>query len=108
MWLSQRIAAEVIEERQRQVNDEGFSTFQDDHYGYGILSSAGACYALEDGEHMTHNRRSAITALWPFQRKWWKPKDRRRNLIRAMALIMAEVECLDRAAERKRVREEQG
>ena len=28
--------------------------------------------------------------------EWWKPKDRRRDLIRAGALIVAEIERLDR------------
>jgi hypothetical protein len=30
---------------------------------------------------------------------WWKPKDRRRDLVRAAALIIAEIERLDRDAE---------
>jgi hypothetical protein len=36
--------------------------------------------------------------LWPWHDDWWKPKDRRRDLIRAAALIVAEIERLDRAA----------
>lgn len=42
----------------------------------------------------------AVPPMWP--RAWdlerWKPKDRRRDLIRAAALIVAEIERLDRAA----------
>jgi hypothetical protein len=35
---------------------------------------------------------------WPWEDKWWKPKDRRRDLVRAGALIVAEIERLDRLA----------
>jgi hypothetical protein len=41
---------------------------------------------------------SAFLEIWPWDRKWWKPKDRRRDLVRAGALILAEIERLDRAA----------
>lgn len=41
---------------------------------------------------------SAPDPFWPWQRKWWKPKDPRRDLVRAGALIIAEIERIDRAA----------
>ena len=34
---------------------------------------------------------------WPWHRQWWKPKNARRDLVRAAALIVAEIERLDRA-----------
>ncbi|WP_176140327.1 hypothetical protein [Pseudomonas aeruginosa] len=37
-------------------------------------------------------------AIWPFLAKWWKPRDARSNYVRASALILAEIERLDRAA----------
>ena len=36
-------------------------------------------------------------AIWPFVTKWWKPRDARSNYVRAGALILAEIERLDRA-----------
>lgn len=39
--------------------------------------------------------------LWPWDREWWKPKDRRRNLVRAAALLIAEIERLDRAEDKE-------
>lgn len=33
---------------------------------------------------------------WPWDAGWWKPSDRRRNLVKAGALILAEIERLDR------------
>ena len=35
--------------------------------------------------------------LWPWAASWWKPKNRRRDLVRAAALIVAEIERIDRA-----------
>ena len=36
-------------------------------------------------------------ATWPFAAQWWKPVSRRRSLVKAAALILAEIERLDRA-----------
>lgn len=33
---------------------------------------------------------------WPWDAKWWKPKNTRRDLVRAGALIVAELERMDR------------
>jgi hypothetical protein len=37
-------------------------------------------------------------AFWPWPPEWWKPCDRRANLVRAAALLIAEIERIDRAA----------
>lgn len=34
---------------------------------------------------------------WPWDASWWKPRGARRDLVRAAALIIAEIERLDRA-----------
>ncbi|MEB3421767.1 hypothetical protein VK682_24660 [Salipiger manganoxidans] len=41
---------------------------------------------------------AAWLQLWPWDRKWWKPTTPRRDLVKAGALIVAEIERLDRAA----------
>lgn len=33
---------------------------------------------------------------WPWSPEWWKPKDPRRDLIRGIALLIAEAERRDR------------
>ena len=46
---------------------------------------------------------SAFTAppsMWPWTSEWWKPSTRRRMLVKAAALILSEIERLDRAASR--------
>jgi len=37
-------------------------------------------------------------ALWPWSPMWWRPTTQRRDLVKAGALIMAEIERIDRAA----------
>ena len=36
-------------------------------------------------------------SYWPWEPRWWKPKNPRRDLVRAAALLIAEIERLDRA-----------
>lgn len=37
---------------------------------------------------------------WPFNQEWWKPTTARHNLVKAGALIAAEIERIDRAAQK--------
>ncbi len=82
--------ADVIAERQRQQSVKGFSAEQDDTYVGFQLSAAAICY-IEPMEAENY---------WPAD--WYddsfKPTDTRRNLIKAAALIIAEIERIDRTA----------
>ena len=73
------------------------STHDDSEHMNGELASAGACYALRTVPRLG----DLAHDLWPWSDSWWKPKDRRRDLVRAGALIAAEIERLDRAATTK-------
>lgn len=87
---------DVIAERQRQVNAEGWTPEHDDEHGCGELASAASCYATQGRYHYpTPGKPSPI---WPWAPEWWKPSDYRRNLVKAGALILAEIERLDRAS----------
>lgn len=88
------VIEEIAAERQRQIDAEGWTPEHDDGHVAGQLATAGACYALGDNSDLTPE---LFQALWPWSPKWWKPKDRRRDLIRAAALLVAEIERLDRA-----------
>nr|WP_313634440.1 hypothetical protein [Brevundimonas diminuta] len=94
---------DIAAERQRQVDVEGWSDSHDDeHDGYQMARAAG-CYAFhasrEDDDGDTGMFVSAaVHHGWPWDRAWWKPKSRRADLVRAGALIVAEIERLDRAA----------
>jgi len=94
------VIEEIAAERRRQVEVEGWTTEHDDLHRQGELARAGAAYAYATGYCDALRRINGRPAWWPFENSWWKPKDRRSDLIRAGALIVAEVERLDRAAAR--------
>lgn len=80
---------EIAAERQRQIEAEGWTPEHDDAHLDHSLARAAACYAL--GSKLN----------WPasWDDRWWKPSEnRRRNLVKAGALIAAEIDRLDRAA----------
>lgn len=84
---------DVMAERERQVECEGWTASHDDAHTTGEMAQAAACYALRASKLY-----DAAHDHWPWDDKWWKPKDHRRDLVRAAALIVAEIERLDRAA----------
>jgi hypothetical protein len=84
-------ALAVLGERQRQQQEEGWSAAHDDAYRGEELRWAAVCYAL----YMTQQN---PPAFWPWPPEWWKPRDRRANLVRAAALLIAEIERIDRDA----------
>jgi hypothetical protein len=90
-------ARDVLAERRRQIEAEGWTPEHDDEHSVGELAKAAACYALVSAGF---NPDATIT-VWPWHRLWWKPSDKRRNLVKAGALILAEIERLDRMAERQ-------
>ncbi|EMV3551293.1 hypothetical protein AACI63_001068 [Escherichia coli] len=67
----------------------------DDEHCNGELAMAAVCYINETG---TVNRNGGKPWGWPWDASWWKPNARRRNLVKAGALILAEIERIDRAA----------
>lgn len=91
---------ELIEaERQRQVSVEGWTPEHDDGHENGELAQAAACYILSSQDE---NSKMWPPTPWPFDAEWWKPNDDHvRNLVRAGALIAAEIERLQRVQKSK-------
>lgn len=90
-------------ERRRQIDVEGWTAEHDDTHSNEELAQAAVCYAMGDVEIVARDdkgRRLGAATVWPWHRDWWKPTDRRRNLVKAGALIVAEIERLDRATAR--------
>ena len=85
----------VLAERERQQAEEGWTPEHDDEHCNGELAMAAVCYINETG---TVNRNGGKPWGWPWDASWWKPNARRRNLVKAGALILAEIERIDRAA----------
>jgi hypothetical protein len=84
-------------ERHRQLTEEGWTAEHDDReHSSGALCDAAACYALYHVEQAPFRAR-VIKDFWPWARAWWKPsRDPVRNLVKAGALIAAEIERLQR------------
>ncbi|HDU8094773.1 TPA: ead/Ea22-like family protein, partial [Klebsiella pneumoniae] len=86
-------AADVLAERKRQVTAEGWTPGHDDEYEHGELADAAGCYALSSE---LFDCAGEPPRPWPWPDEWWKPTNRRRDLVKAGALILAEIERLDR------------
>jgi hypothetical protein len=94
-------ATDVMAERERQKDVEGWTAEHDDQHGDGAMAIAAACYALAADARALSVQTVNPRVLWQWtgwSDQWFKPKDERRNLVRAGALILAEIERLDRAA----------
>jgi len=104
-----RAARDVLAERRRQISGEQWSPEHDDFHEEGELADAAACYAagsIPMAQVAPDSDR--YVSLCPWDQSWWKPSGgRRRNLVKAGALILAEIERLDRA-ERDGGRADQG
>jgi hypothetical protein len=84
---------DVLIERRRQVEVEGRTPEHDDKYAQGDLAEAAGTYALHAYDAATLD---GTPAWWPWEAKWFKLGTPRRNLVKAGALILAEIERLDR------------
>lgn len=79
-------AALIAAERRRQVEVEGWDAEHDDRKKSGSLAQAALCYVVGNDDH------------WPWSGAYWKPTgDRVRDLVKAAALLAAEIDRLQRA-----------
>lgn len=87
----------ALTERVRQVEREGWTADHDDDHARGELAAAAACYAIPPairGETIGRGNLTLPRHLWPWGSAWWKPvpDDRARELVKAIALLLAELE----------------
>jgi len=95
-------ARDVLAERARQISVEGWTPEHDDAHVNGELRIVAAAYA--DRSHGL--RVDGLPPYWPrtWAKHWWKPigindlTPSRFDLVKAGALILAEIERLDRQA----------
>lgn len=77
----------IASERQRQIHELGWTSDHDDTHTNEELVSAAICYLFED----------TTICPWPWPESAWnKDKDTVRNLVKAGALIAAEIDRLQR------------
>ena len=81
----------IAAERQRQIEAEGYTSDRDDAMTDEQLAYAALCYLLYETEGFEWN-------LWPWDHRQFKPKNTASNLVRAGALIAAEIDRLQRVA----------
>jgi hypothetical protein len=87
----------IAAERKRQIGAEGWSTARDDEHRNYELSTAARGYLL--AAEAPHNFILPPTS-WPWDKSWWKPSPEPiRNLVKAAALIAAEIDRLQRIKE---------
>lgn len=105
----------IKQERERQISEEGYTIEHDDNHKRGELAEAGACYGLlplkyytiklsEKQDNPLFFTRSVAEVsflrecLWPFWNNSLKsnPSNRIRELQKAGALIVAEIDRLQR------------
>jgi hypothetical protein len=89
----------IAAERERQVSQEGCTPEHDDLHKDDELAVAAAIYAAPGYERSNKPRiRGAIMEFWPWDISWFKPNrnDRVRELVKAGALIAAEIDRLQR------------
>lgn len=77
----------VSDERDRQIITEGYDVQHDRNHHKNDLAYAAIAYAL----HAVGRARLAQD-IWPFSPSSYKPKNRETDLIRAAALIIAELD----------------
>lgn len=99
---SKRAIGDVIKERLRQVAAEGFDSAHDDQHSNFEMAAAASTYALNvvrrnklQAPDLSAPAARAIG--WPWSDPDWKPRTPREDLVRAAALLIAEIDRLDRA-----------
>lgn len=82
----------IADERRRQINVEGWTAEHDDEHTKGELIIASICYAIQP-TLPDEIKKSGTPSIWPWEDAWWKPsEDPIRNLVKAGALLAAEID----------------
>lgn len=85
-------------ERKRQIEELGYDYTNDALYQDSQLSNAAICYAMTPDVRELENEEGASLdiALWPWDKQYWKPtpEDRIKELVKAGALIAAQIDYL--------------
>ena len=97
-----RAALDVLAERRRQIEVEGWTSEHDDEHSDGDIASAASAYALASADALIglsqgdDGYKTTPPGMWPWIHQWWKPGTPRRMLVKAGALILAAIEREDR------------
>lgn len=95
-------AHDVLTERRRQIEKEGYDHEHDDAHPCGEIAAYATFYAMPPSARDWPAAETGYGATWGeaiIPAEWGPPKacDRRQELVKAAALLVAEIERLDRA-----------
>ncbi len=86
----------IAAERERQITQEGWTPEHDDVHDGGEMAEAARCYIPTS---FSGELSDSPLDEWPWEPEWWNPSDDPiRNLVKAGALIAAEIDRLQRRA----------
>jgi len=93
----------IADERRRQIEAEGFTVEHDQQWTKAQLARAGreyvTCYIGQAAGFQPIKKWVAM--YWPWAPEWWKPSDDPiRNLVKAGALLAAEIDRVNRMVEK--------
>ena len=93
-----RAIDDIAWERRRQVEQEGNADRHDDQYTAGELARAAQSYLVAYRSRMGNlpGTLQRVPRCWPWNPQFFKPRDDRRDLVRAGALLVAEIERMRR------------
>ncbi|PHS22234.1 MAG: hypothetical protein COA84_13835 [Robiginitomaculum sp.] len=98
----------ILQERQRQIDVEGWSAEHDDAHNDGSLIDAAMAYLRNVNGYKISRwvdflRQRTHVPNWPetWARGWYKPESAIRDLVKSGALIAAEIDRLQRRTENK-------
>ena len=88
----------IAAERARQVEFHDRTAEHDDGHDNYEMASAACCYAQPAfGGPYSHPTKGRAPTDWPWELEFWKPSpDQVRNLVKAGALIAAEIDRIQR------------
>lgn len=99
----------IAEERERQINVEGWTADHDAKHDNEELAIAAAAYCCASPLRNQYrpdrvSAKACMPAFWPWHPDWFKPTpdDRIRELVKAGALIVAEIDRLQNHPDHER------
>lgn len=84
----------IADERKRQIEKEGWTKEHDSQHNYLEFVKAAISYCIVNFSE--EQAKEDSKAWWPWDEKWYKPKDNLKDLVRAGALIAAAIDRLQK------------